>query len=189
MVFTRDDIISHLTALSDELEKRGIRGEIFLVGGAAMALAYNRKRTTKDLDGVFEPKMVIYDAANAVAQKRNLRAGWLNDAVKGFMPGPDSGAKTILDLPALSVSVASPRYLFALKALASREDRDIDDIRELYRLSKFNSVDEAIGYVAEVFSGRQIEARVGFVLRETLESGAIAPSLEIPDKNRFRKHI
>lgn len=167
--------------MSDELEKRGIRGEIFLVDGAAMALCYNRKRTTKDLDGVFEPKMVVYEAANDVAKTRTLKPGWLNDTVKGFMPGPDSSAKTILDLPALSVSVASPRYLFALKALASREDRDIDDIRELYRLSNFNSVDEAIEYVEKVFSGRQIEARVGFVLRETLEFTA-SPSQEVLSK-------
>ncbi len=134
-----------------------------------MALAYNQRRTTKDLDEVFEPNMVIYDAARNVAQRRNLPPDWLNDTVKGFMPGPDSRAKTVLDLLALSVSVASPHYLFALKPPASRENRDIDDIRELYRLGKFNSVDEAIEYVADVFAGRQIEARVGFVLKEALE--------------------
>lgn len=169
MVFAKTGIISHLTALSEELDKRGIRGEMFLVGGAAMALAYNRYRTTKDLDGVFEPKLVIYEAAQTVAQKRGLAPNWLNDAVKGYLPGPDAEAKTYLNLPALSVAVASPRYLFALKALASREDRDIDDIKELYRLSGFTSVDEAIDYVDKVFSGRPIEARVGFVLREVLE--------------------
>ena len=179
MVFTRADIISHLTALSDELEKQGIRGEIFLVGGAAMALAYNRKRTTKDLDAVFEPKTIIYDLAETIARKRSLKPGWLNDAVKGFLPGPDAEARTLLDLPGLSITVASPRYLFALKALASREDRDIDDIKELYRLCKFSSVDEAIHYVDEVFRGRPIAARVGFVLRETLEYDSSSPQPEV----------
>lgn len=171
MVFTREEIISHLGALSDELERRGIRGEMFLVGGAAMALAYNRRRTTKDLDGVFEPKTAIYDCAEMIARERSLKPGWLNDAVKAFLPGPDADAQTLLDLPALSVAVASPRYLFALKALASREDRDVDDIKELYRLSKFSSATEAINYVDKVFTGRPIEARVGFVLREILEYG------------------
>jgi predicted nucleotidyltransferase len=168
MPYTRDEIVSHLEALSDELQRRDIRGEIFLVGGAAMALAYNRKRTTKDIDAVFEPKMVVYDAAEHVAIARHLEPNWLNDAVKGFMPGPDPQAQTILNLPGLSVSVASPRYLFALKALASREDRDIDDLKTLYRLCGFSSVDEAIEHVETVFRGRPIEARVAYVLRESL---------------------
>lgn len=33
---------------------------MFLVGGAAMALAYNARRATRDVDGVFEPKTAIY---------------------------------------------------------------------------------------------------------------------------------
>ena len=168
MLYTRDEILSNLEALSDELQKLGIRGEMFLVGGAAMALAYNRERTTKDLYAVFEPNMVIYEAAKRVAKARRLEPDWLNDAVKGFMPGPDPEAKTVLNLPGLSVSVASPRYLFALKALASREDRDIDDLQTLYRLCGFASVDEAIEYVERVYSGRPVEARVAFVLRESL---------------------
>lgn len=169
MVFTKEDILSHLAALSHELEKREIHGEIFLVGGAAMALAYNRHRTTKDLDEVFEPKAIIYEAAQIVAQQRGLKPNWLNDAVKGYFPSADTQAKTYLCLPALSVAVASPRYLFALKAFASRIDRDIDDIKELYRLCGFTSVDEAIDYVAKAYRGRPIAARVAYVLRETLE--------------------
>ena len=170
MSYSRDEIVSNLEALSNQLEEQGIRGEMFLVGGAAMALAYNRKRTTRDLDAVFEPKMLIYEAAKRMAEIRHLEPDWLNDAVKTFMPGPDPQAETVLNLPALSVSVTSPRYLFALKALASREDRDIDDLKILYNLCGFSSVDEAIDYVDMVYSGRPVEARVAFVLREILQN-------------------
>ncbi len=169
MSYSRDEIVSNLEALSNQLEEQGIRGEMFLVGGAAMALAYNRKRTTRDLDAVFEPKMLIYEAAKRVAEIRHLEPDWLNDAVKTFMPGPDPQAETVLNLPALSVSVASPRYRFALKALAW-EDRDIDDLKILYNLCGFSSVDEAIDYVDMVYSGRPVEARVAFVLREILQN-------------------
>ena len=33
---------------------------MFLVGGAAMVLAYNRNRSTRDLDAVFEPKTAVH---------------------------------------------------------------------------------------------------------------------------------
>jgi hypothetical protein len=31
-----------------------VRGQVFIVGGAAMALAYSSRRVTKDIDAVFE---------------------------------------------------------------------------------------------------------------------------------------
>ena len=42
------------------LEAEGVHGDLFLVGGAAMALAYSTRRATRDLDAIFEPKQVIY---------------------------------------------------------------------------------------------------------------------------------
>ena len=42
--FTRATIISALEALGDELTREGVRGQIFIVGGAAMALAYSTRR-------------------------------------------------------------------------------------------------------------------------------------------------
>jgi Nucleotidyltransferase of unknown function (DUF6036) len=53
--FTRQKIITALQALGDELTRRGVSGRVFIVGGAAMALAYSSRRVTKDIDAVFEP--------------------------------------------------------------------------------------------------------------------------------------
>lgn len=66
--FTRARIIGALEALGDELTRTGVRGQIFIVGGAAMALAYSTRRVTKDIDAVFEPKSAIYTAAAKVAE-------------------------------------------------------------------------------------------------------------------------
>lgn len=88
-LLSRADLLSLLEAVSDELAAAGVRGELFLVGGAAMALAYDVRRSTRVLDAVFEPKEAVYRAARAVAARRGLRPDWLNDAVKGFLPGDD----------------------------------------------------------------------------------------------------
>jgi hypothetical protein len=60
--------LTALEALGEELTGKGVRGQIFIVGGAAMALAYSTRRVTKDIDAVFEPKRAIYAAAAKVAE-------------------------------------------------------------------------------------------------------------------------
>lgn len=36
---------------------------MYVVGGAAIALAFDERRATRDIDAVFEPKASIYDEA------------------------------------------------------------------------------------------------------------------------------
>lgn len=89
----RDEIRVLLDELSAELAARGARADLFLVGGAAIAVAYDEARSTRDLDAVFLPTDVVRQAALAVAERRELAEDWLNDAVKGFLPGPDPDAQ------------------------------------------------------------------------------------------------
>ena len=59
----RDDIRALLDDLSNELAARGARADLFLVGGAAIAVAYDEARATRDLDAVFLPTTVVREAA------------------------------------------------------------------------------------------------------------------------------
>lgn len=118
--FDRDKIVTLLLDLSDELEQRGARADLFVVGGAAMTLAYDLHRTTRDLDAVFVPTNVVRHAAKTVGEKHGLDPDWLNDAVKGFLPGDDSNAVTYFESGSLRVDVASPQYMLAMKLLAAR---------------------------------------------------------------------
>jgi Nucleotidyltransferase of unknown function (DUF6036) len=65
-MLNRDDIAALLDELAGELEAEGVHGDLFLVGGAAMALAYSTRRATRDLDAIFEPKQVVYRAASGL---------------------------------------------------------------------------------------------------------------------------
>lgn len=102
-----------------------------------MALAYNTRRATRDLDGVFEPKRVVYEAVRRIATRHpDLPDDWLNDGVKGLMLGEDPDATVVFQHPGLNVRVASPRYLFSMKVAASRVEQDDDDIAILFGLAK-----------------------------------------------------
>jgi Nucleotidyltransferase of unknown function (DUF6036) len=165
-MLSRGDIVMLLNELASELEADGTHGDLFLVGGAAMAVAYSRRRATRDLDAIFEPKQVIYDAARRVGDRHGLPPGWLNDGVKGFLPGADANATVLFDKPGLAVRVASPGYLFAMKVLAARVERDEDDLRRLYELCGFGSVDEALDHVESIYPHRPIPPRARYLLHE-----------------------
>src|SRR5262249_3351276 len=125
------EIINALTALAAELERRGVVAEMYVVGGAAIALAFDERRATRDIDAVFEPKEVVYEAAAVVAERLELPGGWLNDACKGFREGDDPAATPVLDLRGLRCLAASPETLLALKVLAHRVGEDEADLRLL----------------------------------------------------------
>jgi predicted nucleotidyltransferase len=168
--FTRGRIIAALEALGEELSSAGIRGQVFIVGGAAMALAYSTRRVTRDIDAVFEPKSAIYDAAERVAERLELPEDWLNDGVKGFLPGVDRDAMPLPEVDGIEVTTASPRYLLAMKLLAMRFGEDDEDIRILLRQTQIRSPDEALALLAQMYPHREPPLKTRLFLDEILRS-------------------
>src|SRR5262249_2239315 len=168
--FSREDIAALLDELNDELQRRGAHADLFLVGGAAIAVAYDGARSTRDLDAVFLPTQVVRQAAHAVAERRGLVKDWLNDAVKGFLPGPDPEATRYYESDSLTVDVASARYLLAMKLFASRVEIDADDIAFLYRQVGFTTVDEGLDLVERVYQGRPVDPKVQYLLAEIVDT-------------------
>jgi hypothetical protein len=159
----RSEIIEALTALAGELERRGVVAEMYVVGGAAIALAFDERRATRDIDAVFEPKNVVYEAAAVVAEELGLPGGWLNDAVKGFLEGEDPAAVPILDLPGLRCLAASPETLLALKVLAHRVGEDEEDLRLLAGELGLETADEVLAVAERTFGDRLDPAARFFV--------------------------
>jgi hypothetical protein len=164
----RDEILGSLTALAAELERRGVSGEMYVVGGAAIALAFDERRATRDIDAVFEPKSAVYEAAATVARERGLPSGWLNDAVKGFLDGEDPAAAPVLDLPGLRCLAASAEILLALKVLAHRIGEDEDDVRLLARELGLERADDVLA-VAERTYGDRLDPAVRFFVEELFQ--------------------
>jgi hypothetical protein len=118
---------------------------------------------------VFVPSEVVRKAA-AAAEREGLAEDWLNDAVKGFLPGPDPDAQRFYSSDSLIVDVASPRYLLAMKPFAARAEIDADDIILLYRQLAFTTVDQGLDLVEQAYPGRPIPVKVRFLLTEIIDS-------------------
>lgn len=165
----RDEIIAALTDLAAELQRQGASADMYVVGGAAIALAFDERRATRDIDAVFEPKDIVYEAAATVAEERGLPPGWLNDAVKGFLAGDDPAATPVLDLPGLRCVAASPRILLALKVLAHRVGEDEEDLRLLAGELGLERANEVLAVAEETF-GDRLDAAARFFVEEIFGS-------------------
>lgn len=165
----REEIVTLLTELGRRLATRGIEGEMYVVGGAAIALAFDSRRSTQDIDAVFEPKTEIYAVAREMADERGLPGGWLNDAVKGFVSGADPDAPLVLEVPGLRVSSGSPRILLAMKVLSHRVGEDEDDVRLLARELELRAATEVLAVAEDVY-GDQLDVAARFFVEQLYES-------------------
>ena len=161
----RNEILAALTALAAALDARGLTGEMYVVGGAAIAIAYDARRSTRDIDAVFEPKIAIYEVAAEVGDRLGLPVGWLNDAVKGFLEGGDPHATPVVELPGLRCLAASPRILLALKVLAHRVGEDEDDVRLLARELGLRTPAEVLAAAEDLYADR-LDAAARFFVEE-----------------------
>jgi len=159
--------------LDEELAKAGTEGELFLVGGAVMCLAYAVRPSTEDVEALFRPAAAVREAAARVAGRAGLPADWLNDAVKGFL-SERGEFRPWLELSHLRVMVAQPEYLLAMKCLALRigaEFHDEDDIRYLLRHLGVTNYDKALEIVTRYYPLKRIPQKTLYALGELLPQG------------------
>ncbi len=159
-----------LVELGRRLDARGLEARLFLVGGAAMALAYGRQRVTRDLDAVFEPKREIYDEAARMAQERGLPEDWLNDGVKGLLPEREPPVEGVgsFAAPGIQVGVASAEYLFAMKAQAARQETDGDDLRRLAVVLHLDTLEAALALVERFYGPGRLQPKTQLLLEDLL---------------------
>jgi predicted nucleotidyltransferase len=166
VLLDRAQIEQAFTALGDRLVRRGVVADVFIIGGAAMALAYDATRVTRDVDSLFVPHGVVLEEARNVAHDLGLPAWWLNEQASVYISGKDDPDKRrVFDHPGLRVTAASPRHIFAMKALAART-RDIDDLRLLADIIGVDSAETALQICGEFFPDEEVPPRAAAVLQE-----------------------
>lgn len=160
--------------LDEELARTGTEGELFVVGGAVMCIAYAARPATRDVDAVFRPANEVRAAAARVAVRAGIAPDWLNDGVKGFL-SEKGGFSAFLELPHLRVMVANPDYLLAMKCLSMRigaEFRDEDDVRYLLRYLNIESFEAALAVITRYYPLDRFPQKTLYALEELLQPQA-----------------
>jgi hypothetical protein len=177
---TRGKIFSALSALSDELGKQDLMGEVCLFGGTVMVLAFAARLSTKDVDALFQPVQTIRELARRIAAEQQLPAGWLNDGVKGFVSGRhETTPGNLPQFPHLRLTMPVPEYLLAMKCMAARmgigegEPTDVADIVFLVRHLKLKSAKEVLDLVALYYPANRIPVKTQYLVEGLFEEGKI----------------
>ena len=163
----KDELIELLDQLSERLKGKKTRASIYIVGGAAMALAFDRSRTTHDIDGrIDKGHGALVEAVHEIAHRRGLPTSWLNDQATPKMPmARDERARTVYASEYLTVTGASGEHILGMK-LESGRAFDQKDVITLVRHLKIRTVEDGTGIHGRLFP----HSRKGGRAREMMET-------------------
>ena len=149
---SKDELIELLDELSERLRRKKSRASIYIVGGAAMALAFDRSRSTHDIDGrIDKGHGALIEAVHEIARLRGLPESWLNDQATPNMPAVrDERARTVYASEYLTVTGASGEHLLGMK-LESGRAFDHHDVVGLVKHLEIQTVEEGTGIHRRLF--------------------------------------
>jgi hypothetical protein len=151
-----------LADLDARLAARGAVAAVYVVGGAALALNGDRAQLTPDID-VVASETAIWEEAHAMAAEYGLPRSWINDRATPFVPPRPPEALVPPTKIGLTVHLAPPRHLLAMKIVALRAKDRPDIERLLVDLSMVHAPAEAFAeLLLEVFCGEgRLEQALG----------------------------
>ena len=182
----RDDMIEGLRDVVKRLHERGSSASIRIIGGAAMLLRYDAdRRVTPDIDASIHSDDDVDAIAREISERRAWPADWLNAKASTFIPiAAEPLWEPLYDDDTVSIWVASPGSLLAMKLRAARPARDTDDIATLLAILSLSTVDEAEQVFEHYFPGELPPARAYQLLHVILAAGLPAVPMR-PERPEF----
>lgn len=163
----RDSIITYLTELNYWLGQAGVNVDMFLFGGAAMALYYDYNRVTGEIDAVLSAD--IGEEIRKVSDVLGISPNWLyadeGDGIDlRLIKYKDEG----LHLANITVWYPSDKDMLCMKLISGRS-RDVDDIIVLMKelgLSGELDLRRFVERNKDVLDGEEIKEDI---IREVIE--------------------
>lgn len=166
----RRTLLKHLRLLNVELKAEGVTGEICVVGGAAMILAFRSRSSTRDIDALLAPAAAVRRAAAKVAEALSLPENWLNDSAKGFLADKKAIEKhELLSLSHLRVVHPQAQYILAMKCIAARvglDEHDKQDAKFLIGYLGLVTPEQIMQVVGEYYSKERIPPKTQYFIGE-----------------------
>lgn len=181
-MLTKEIILQAFCRLGEIARDQGKVIDLAVYGGAAIALAFDARPSTKDVDAVVRgDPSVLRAAVDQVGDELGLPPSWLNDAVKGFLSERDSASLTLFgsfpnaNSVGLRVYIARAEYLFAMKCMAMRlsdtpgEGSDLADIIMLAKHLGLHTAQQAMDIVLDFYPRKLLSPKVQFGIEEIME--------------------
>lgn len=169
-MLSKGQMIDLLYRINRRLEEKGVQGEILMAGGASLALVYDARDSTKDIDALFEPADTIRAIAKELAQEEGIAEDWLNDGVKGFIDTRKQSSDIFLQLSNLTVRTIDAEGLLAMKLVSARANSsDLADSVALMRHLKVSKIDELFAITESRIPANQLTPKANFFIQVAFE--------------------
>lgn len=154
-VLHREDIIRGLKQLADKAAERGISADIYVVGGAALALRYFDRDPTVDIDARVNRWDEISPIVEEISRENLWVENWFNVEASQFVPswGKDAEWELIYSSAGINIYVASAEVLLMMKLAASRRGRDYLDAELLMSTTGLTDRKQLEALFEEYFKG------------------------------------
>lgn len=178
-MLNKEAILRGLRRIDAVARESGVTIDLAVYGGAALALVFDMRVTTRDVDAVVRgDPTFLREAAKKIAAEEGWPEDWLNDGVKGFISGAEE--MQLMDefggteSGGLRLYIPAPEYLFAMKCMAMRPEgiegsHDISDIENLAEVAGIEDVPAALAIVEAFYPSSQVPAKVRFGVEEIME--------------------
>ena len=169
MDLTKENILKYFEEINEQLSEQNKFGEIVIAGGAALALVYNARNATQDIDAIFSPKEAFRQIIKRIGNKYNLEDDWLNDGVKGFFTDKMT-ASVYKEYSNLTVRSIDAECLLAMKLTSARTDtNDAGDSIVLMKHLCIKELDELYDIMEKYALRNQLTAQAKFFAMEIFE--------------------
>jgi len=124
----KEDMLRYFGEINSRLKAINKVGEVYIVGGAAISLAFEGRDATEDIDAIYKPRSEIRKIIKVMSDEYNLRSDWLNNDAEHFVTA--SMTFTLLfEHSNLKVFHIDAECLLAMKLASARPESypDMDD--------------------------------------------------------------
>ena len=178
-LLSKEDILRGLKKLDAKARQAHVLVDLSIYGGAALALAFDIRHSTRDVDAVVRGNPdFVRRAAAEIAIEEQWPEDWLNDGVKGFTSSNETMQLMIgfegSTEGGLRIYTPTPHYLFAMKCMAMRPEgiegsHDISDIKALAVAAGIKSADEALELITSFYPASKVPPKTLFGVQEIMQ--------------------
>ena len=147
MFLSREDMLKYLKELNSRLKNINRNYDIIIFGGAAMAIVYEARDATQDIDAKYRSSVELRRVIKSISDDFDIDEGWLNNDGEHYVTDKMS-TSLYLDLSNLKVYTVNADCLLAMKLTSARMDSaDMDDCIFLMDLLEIKTENQLVDLI------------------------------------------
>ena len=170
--FSKIELEKMLFLLNEQLQENGVTGEVCIVGGAAMILAFGSRESTRDIDALVMAPAQCPDGRGTSSRNQRVFPKLAQRWSQRIFLGPIHRDEEILKFSHLRVVAPPAEYILAMKCLAARvglDEHDKEDTKFLIRHIGLRRPGAVLEIVEKYYPRERIPAKTQYFIQEVCD--------------------